>query len=167
MCGTPEYLAPEILRKAPYGKSVDFWNFGCLVFELLTGHSPFYSDDNDTRKMAFKILKGEFEMPDYVPETAADLIRQLLDVDPKTRLGTGGVDQIKEHPFFQEVDWEELLRNSRKGPLLVKNGEDEMRLRALNINFFDEETQDLSTNFELPDFSYNENRRSDPMIRTV
>jgi len=106
-------------------------------------------------------------MPEYVPEPAADLIRQLLDVDPKTRLGTGGVDQIKAHFFFRDVEWEEVLKNSRKGPLLVKAGEDEMRLRALNVNFLDEETQDLSSNFELPDFSYNENRRSDPLTWTV
>lgn len=159
VCGTPEYLAPEILQNQPYGKSVDFWNFGCLLFELLTGHSPFHMSEPDLKKLTAKILNSEFDMPDYVPPEANDLISQLLNKDPKTRLGTQGVDQIKAHPFFKTVNWEEVLRNHKKGPLVVKNLRDEIKMRALNVHFDEKAEQATDLSIELSDFSYTEGLR--------
>lgn len=162
VCGTPEYFAPEILKNAPYGKSVDFWNFGCLIFELFTGHSPFYTHEIDEKKLFSKILHGEYVIPEYVPEDASDLITKLLIVDPKTRLGNSGVDQIKAHLFFKSISWTEILKNHKKGPISVKYEKEEMKLRALNINF--DENIGHEDTFELLDFSFTEGYKSDELV---
>lgn len=158
MCGTPEYLAPEILKKLPYNKSVDFWNFGCLIYELLTGQSPFHINEDDYRKLYQKILSGVYEItPDVSPE-AADLIHRLLEVDPAKRIGCNGINDIKEHPFFASINWKELLRNNKKGPLVVKYEKEEIKLRALNVNLDDLIADD--NQFELDNFSFNEMTKS-------
>jgi serine/threonine protein kinase len=155
VCGTPEYLAPEVLKKAAYNKSVDFWNFGCLVYELMVGQSPFYSSEDDFRKLYMKISQGLYEIPKDISPNAADLIQKLLIVDPTQRLGCNGVQEIREHPFFSNINWGDLLRNNKKGPLNVTYAKDEMKLRALNVNL-DELISDDKT-IELDNFSFNEN----------
>jgi len=98
-CGTPGYIAPEILQKIPYGKSVDMWSFGVILFILLGGYPPFH-DDNQ-RNLFKKIMKGEFQFhPDFwepVSEEAKDLISKLLTVDVKKRLT---VDDALTHPWL-------------------------------------------------------------------
>ena len=131
---------------------------------MLTGQSPFHSPDLDDKKLWYKILRGEFVMPEYVPEEAKDLIRKLLEVDPKERLGAQGVDQIKSHSFFASVNWEEMLRNNKKGPLVVKYEKDEMRLRALNINFEDDASHQLEPTFKLHNFSFTEGYKVDEKV---
>ena len=89
------------------------------------------------------------------------MISKLLEVDPKIRLGAHGVDQIKQHAFFANVNWDEMLRNNKKGPLVVKYEKDEMRMRALNINFEDDASHQQDATFELRNFSFTEGFKAD------
>lgn len=117
LCGTPDYLAPEIILNKGHGKAVDWWAFGVLIFEILAGYPPFYDDDPlGTYK---KILKGSVSFPNHFSVTVRDLIRKLLQVDLSKRYGclAGGVKDIRTHPWFRSVDFAAVARRAHEAPI--------------------------------------------------
>jgi len=107
-CGTPEYLAPEILSGDGYGKTIDWWTLGVLLYEMLAGLPPFY--DEVTDDMYKKILNDPLVFGPEFGSEACSILTSLLTRDPSRRLGVRGAEEIKKHPFFERhIDFKKLL----------------------------------------------------------
>ncbi|XP_069750016.1 ribosomal protein S6 kinase alpha-5-like isoform X2 [Narcine bancroftii] len=121
-CGTIEYMAPEIIRgaRSGHGMSVDWWSLGILMFELLTGASPFTleGEKNSQGEVSRRILQSDPPLPSEISPVCRDLIQKLLVKDPKKRLGSGpkGTLEIKRHPFFKGLNWDDLLAKKIPAP---------------------------------------------------
>lgn len=114
--GTPDFIAPEVYNNQEFTHMVDYWSLGCLVFEVLYGKPAFGNEGNEKRSN--RIVSGKFTFPAEVKtsEEAKSLIRRLLDVNPATRLGANGIQEIKSHPFFASVDWGKMFRKEIAPP---------------------------------------------------
>lgn len=118
MTGTLEYMAPEVLRQESYGTAVDWWSFGILGYDLLTGVSPFRA--NCDTKIKEKILKQKLNLPFYMSSDARDLLTRLLRKDPRKRLGAHmpkDMEIIKKHRFFRKIDWKKLEAREIEPPI--------------------------------------------------
>ena len=91
LCGTAEYLSPEILQRQGYGKPTDWWSFGAIIYEMLCGLPPFYSKEREKLYRNIKYAEPKLDMP-FLSEHARDLCRRLLEKDPAKRLGSGPTD---------------------------------------------------------------------------
>ncbi|XP_063564065.1 ribosomal protein S6 kinase alpha-2 isoform X6 [Gorilla gorilla gorilla] len=115
-CGTIEYMAPEVVNRRGHTQSADWWSFGVLMFEMLTGSLPFQGKDR--KETMALILKAKLGMPQFLSGEAQSLLRALFKRNPCNRLGAGidGVEEIKRHPFFVTIDWNALYRKEIKPP---------------------------------------------------
>ncbi|XP_026568047.1 serine/threonine-protein kinase N3 [Pseudonaja textilis] len=117
-CGTPEFLAPEILTDPSYTRAVDWWGLGVLIFEMLVGESPFHGDNEE--EMFDSIISEEIRFPHFLSELSTSLLHKLLQKCPERRLGAGANDaeEVKIHPFFKEMNWAALFARKLKPPLV-------------------------------------------------
>ncbi|KZS87749.1 kinase-like protein [Sistotremastrum niveocremeum HHB9708] len=124
LCGTPDYLAPEIITSSPYNKSVDWYALGVLIFEMLAGYPPFYTEDTNPVKLYQKIALGvdTVPFPTALNPLAVDLIKRFMTSDVSERYGNlkHGVNDIFAHGWFAEVRWEKLFRKEITAPYVPK-----------------------------------------------
>uniref|UniRef100_H2ZD55 Ribosomal protein S6 kinase n=1 Tax=Ciona savignyi TaxID=51511 RepID=H2ZD55_CIOSA len=140
-CGTIEYMAPEVIKSngAGHDFAVDFWSLGVLMYELMTGASPFTveGEKNSQSEVSRRILYKHPPVPKKLSPPALDIILKLLDKNPQTRLGCGnrGINDIKDHSFYKSMDWEKVARKDVPAPFkpVIANDED-------TSNFADEFT---------------------------
>jgi protein-serine/threonine kinase len=137
MCGTPEYLAPEILDKRGHGKAVDWYSLGALIYQMLTGLPPYYTRDRE--KLFERIRRGDLSYPSYVTPVAKSLLQSLLYADPNRRLGGGPGDgeEVKAHAFWAGLDWAAVLQKRMPPPFKPNVKEDG------DVKYFDKEFLDM------------------------
>ncbi|XP_035269769.1 microtubule-associated serine/threonine-protein kinase 3-like isoform X7 [Anguilla anguilla] len=167
VCGTPEYIAPEVILRQGYGKPVDWWAMGIILYEFLVGCVPFFGDTPE--ELFGQVVSDEIIWPDgddALPGDAQDLITRLLRQSPLERLGTGGATEVKQHPFFLGLDWNGLLRQKAEFVPQLEGEDDTSYFDTRSERYHhlgsdeDEETNDEESSLEIRQFSSWSNRFS-------
>ena len=174
ICGTPQYLAPEILSDDGYDNSVDWWSLGCVMYEMLVGKAPFRIPKGSY--LTADLYKKKITIPDYVTPEAKDLISQLLVPNPKNRLGHGkdGAQKIKDHPYFEGINWNDAWERKLEPPLVpeLKNETDlsyfdkmftEEKIEGSNVSEIPSSTMMSQTN-DYKGFTYVTNSVSNELM---
>nr|XP_020511497.1 microtubule-associated serine/threonine-protein kinase 3 isoform X3 [Labrus bergylta] len=160
VCGTPEYIAPEVILRQGYGKPVDWWAMGIILYEFLVGCVPFFGDTPE--ELFGQVVSDEIIWPegdDALPPEAQDLITRLLRQSPLDRLGTGGASDVKHHPFFLGLDWNGLLRQKAEFIPQLEAEDDTSYFDTRSERYHhlasdeDEETNDEESSLEIRQFS--------------
>ncbi|KKY16277.1 putative protein kinase c [Diplodia seriata] len=117
-CGTPEFMAPEILLDKKYGRAVDWWAFGVLIYQMLLQQSPFRGEDED--EIYDAILADEPLYPIHMPRDSVSILQKLLTREPELRLGSGPTDaqEIMSHAFFRNINWEDVYHKRIPAPFV-------------------------------------------------
>jgi serine/threonine protein kinase len=140
-CGSPAYLAPELLSKTGSEKSADVYGMGAILYEMLSGLPPFYSDN--LKELFKNIKRAMLQFPKIIRNDAQDLIRQLMNKDPNKRIK---LNSAKQHVFFKEINWEELEMKKVKPPRLGP--------KWIQMDDFSEEISNYAANKNVDDEDY-------------
>ncbi|XP_056312499.1 microtubule-associated serine/threonine-protein kinase 1 [Danio aesculapii] len=159
VCGTPEYIAPEVILRQGYGKPVDWWAMGIILYEFLVGCVPFFGDTPE--ELFGQVITDYIEWPngdEALPADAQSLISALLQTNPLVRLGTGGAFEVKQHSFFLGLDWNGLLRQKAEFIPHLESEEDTSYFdtrseRYRHINSYDEDDTNDDEPVEIRQFS--------------
>ncbi|XP_035382773.1 microtubule-associated serine/threonine-protein kinase 4 isoform X3 [Electrophorus electricus] len=168
VCGTPEYIAPEVILRQGYGKPVDWWAMGIILYEFLVGCVPFFGDTPE--ELFGQVISDEINWPegeDAPPADAQELITLLLRQSPLERLGTaGGAYEVKHHKFFHNLDWNSLLRQKAEFIPQLESEDDTSYFDTRSERYHhleteeEEDTNDEDFNVELRQFSSSSHRFS-------
>ena len=146
LCGTPDYLAPEVILNEGHDWAVDYWALGVLIYEMTAGTPPFYAED--PMEVYEKILSGHVSMPAHFSRGLSELVKKLLKTYQSKRLGRtkGGASSVMKQKWFSGFDWNALLARELEVPLKpdVKNLED-----ASNFDDYPEEADDTGVSHEI------------------
>ncbi|XP_018328583.1 cAMP-dependent protein kinase catalytic subunit-like [Agrilus planipennis] len=148
LCGTPEYLAPEIIMSQGYNKSVDWWSLGILIFEMNAGYPPFYG--RDPMKIYEKIVSGKYHCPSTFSRPLKELIGNILQVDRSKRWGIlkNGAKDVKSHEWFRGLDWDAVFQRKVKPSYKPRlKGDDD----TSNFDVYDEEPLRKASTEMFPD----------------
>uniref|UniRef100_A0A8C5H847 non-specific serine/threonine protein kinase n=1 Tax=Gouania willdenowi TaxID=441366 RepID=A0A8C5H847_GOUWI len=158
VCGTPEYIAPEVILRQGYGKPVDWWAMGIILYEFLVGCVPFFGDTPE--ELFGQVISDEINWPegeDASPADAQELITLLLRQNPLERMGTGGAAEVKQHQFFHNLDWNGLLRQKAEFIPQLESEDDTSYFDTRSERYHhletEEDTHDEDFNVELRQFS--------------
>jgi len=165
-CGTPEYLAPEVIHGTGYSQAVDWWSLGTLSYEMLTGLPPFYNEN--LHVMYEKIIRAKLTFPPYLSANAKSFLTALLERNPKQRLGGGDNDavDVKKHPFFENLDWAKLMKKDVTPPFKPTVTEGALDTTNIDDEFKQETPRDspvmpstLQSKVNFPNFTYSQENR--------
>ncbi|XP_053196682.1 microtubule-associated serine/threonine-protein kinase 2 isoform X3 [Scomber japonicus] len=159
VCGTPEYIAPEVILRQGYGKPVDWWAMGIILYEFLVGCVPFFGDTPE--ELFGQVISDEINWPDgedAPPLDSQELITMLLRQNPLDRMGAGGAAEVKQHQFFHNLDWNSLLRQKAEFIPQLESEDDTSYFdtrseRYHHLETEEEDTNDEDFNVELRQFS--------------
>uniref|UniRef100_A0A8V0XZZ7 non-specific serine/threonine protein kinase n=1 Tax=Gallus gallus TaxID=9031 RepID=A0A8V0XZZ7_CHICK len=165
-CGTPEYLAPEVLEDNDYGRAVDWWGLGVVMYEMMCGRLPFYNQDHE--RLFELILMEEIRFPRTLSPEAKALLAGLLKKDPKQRLGGGPTDaqEVMEHRFFAAINWQDVVHRKLVPPFRpqvtseidTRYFDDEFTAQSITITppdrYDDVDALDGDQRTHFPQFSY-------------
>ncbi|NXT21133.1 MAST4 kinase, partial [Syrrhaptes paradoxus] len=160
VCGTPEYIAPEVILRQGYGKPVDWWAMGIILYEFLVGCVPFFGDTPE--ELFGQVISDEINWPEKdeaPPPDAQDLITLLLRQNPLERLGTGGAYEVKQHQFFRSLDWNGLLRQKAEFIPQLESEDDTSYFDTRSEKYHhmeteeEDDTNDEDFNLEIRQFS--------------
>ncbi len=151
LCGTPLYIAPEVILNRGHDKGADHWSFGVLVYEMIAGYTPFDTEDLDQISLFRLIIKGKFAFPKKGVMTydAEDLIERLLVTNPSRRIGSlaKGERDIYDHDWFEDIRFDKLRRREIKAPWIpdIKDPFDSSNFESADERKFKEKYPGLTT----------------------
>ena len=156
-CGSPAYLPPESLNLKGVGKSGDLYGIGAVLYEMISGTPPFFS--NEIATLFNKIKNCQLVLHQYFSEDLKDLLRKLLEKDPDKRFGVFDKEEIKKHPFFKGIDWEKLIKKEINPPINF------IKQKIENDKLFDDKKTKMKKNIRFNDIDYSEENKYSKRVK--